>query len=78
VINGAANFIQSMLDIGVQCVKEGKPEQIEPRTKALRMAQAEKLKGIREPDMVNYVITELIGRQCGVFAKYFLASGYAK
>ena len=77
VMKGAADFIQSLLDIGVQCKKEGKPELIEPRVKAFRLAEAEKLKGVRSPEMYEFTKNELIAHQSPAFARYFLESGYA-
>jgi glyoxylase-like metal-dependent hydrolase (beta-lactamase superfamily II) len=77
VMKGAVDFIQSLLDIGVQCVKEGKPELIESRVREFRLKEAEKLIGIRSPEMIEFTKTELIAHQSSAFAKYFLASGYA-
>lgn len=78
VMKGAINFIQSLLDIGVQCVKEGKSELITTRVKAFRLAEAEKLKAVRSPEMYEFTRNELVGHQAPAFAEYFLASEYAK
>jgi glyoxylase-like metal-dependent hydrolase (beta-lactamase superfamily II) len=78
VIKGAASVIQGLLDIGVKCVKEGKPELIEPRVRAFRLTEAEKLKGVRPPEMYEFTKNELIAHQSPAFADYFLKSDYMK
>lgn len=78
VMQGAADIMQGLLDIGVRCMEDGSPELIEPRVKAFRMPEAKKLKAARGEYIYNYTVEELIGHQSTSFAKYFLTSGYLK
>jgi glyoxylase-like metal-dependent hydrolase (beta-lactamase superfamily II) len=72
VIQGAARVIQGLLDIGEKCIEEGKPDLIEPRVKAFRMLEAEKIRLTGAEELYNYTVEELIGHQSTSFAKYYL------
>jgi hypothetical protein len=43
-----------------QCVREGKPEQIEPRVLASKMPELEKLKNTRGNALYEYTRNELV------------------
>ena len=72
VIQRALGGMQQLLDIGAQCVAEGRPEDIEPRVTASKMPEAEKLRAIRGETLYQYTVEELIPHQSTAFAKYYL------
>jgi len=72
VIQRALDGMQRLLDIGAECVAQGKPEEIEPRITASKMPEAEKLRKARGKILYEYTIGELIPHQSTAFAKYYL------
>ncbi len=72
VMQRAIDGMQQFLDIGAQCVAEGKPEEIEPRITAVKMLEAEKLRAARGQELYEYTSEELIPFQSRVFAQYYL------
>lgn len=72
VIQRALNGMQRLLEIGAQCIAEGKPEEIEPRVTASKLPEAEKFIKTRGRTIYEYTIEELIPHQSTSFAKYYL------
>jgi glyoxylase-like metal-dependent hydrolase (beta-lactamase superfamily II) len=72
VISRALDGIQRILDIAAQCVREGKPEQIEPGVLASKMPELEKLKKPRGQALYEYTKNELITHHSTYFAQYYL------
>jgi len=72
IIHRALDGIQRIIDIAEQCVKEGKPEQIEPRVLASKMPELEKLKKTRGTALYEYTRNELVTHHSTYFAQYYL------
>jgi len=72
VIRRALEGIQLIMDIAEQCVREGKPEQIEPRVLASKMPELEKLRKPRGEALYEYTRDELITHHSTYFAQYYL------
>lgn len=72
VMQRALDNMQNLMDFAAQCVKEGKPEDIEPRVYGYRMEEAEKLKTTRGKDLYEYVRIELSPHQAKAFSEYYL------
>ena len=72
VIQRALDGIQRIMDIAEQCVREGKPEQIEPRVLASKMPELEKLRKTRGETLYEYIRDELITHHSTYFAQYYL------
>jgi glyoxylase-like metal-dependent hydrolase (beta-lactamase superfamily II) len=72
VIQLALNSMQKLLDIGAQCIAEGKPEEIEPRITAMKLPEAEKLIKTRGKALYDYIVEELIPHQSTAFAEYYI------
>ena len=64
--------MQQLLDIGAACIKEGKPQEIEARSKAVRQLEVEKLRKTRDQTLYNYLSQELMPSMSQAFAKYYL------
>jgi len=64
--------IQKIMDIAEQCVKEAKPEEIEPRVLASKMPEVEKLRKFRGETLYEYTRDELITHHSTYFARYYL------
>jgi glyoxylase-like metal-dependent hydrolase (beta-lactamase superfamily II) len=71
VIQRALDGIQRIMDIAEQCVKEGKPDQIEPRVLASKMPELEKLRKSRGETLYEYTRDELITHHSTYFAQYY-------
>lgn len=71
VIQRALDGIQRIMDIAEQCIKEGKPEQIEPRVLASKMPELEKLKKTRGTALYDYTKNELVTHHSTYFAQYY-------
>ena len=52
LIEGALGRMQELLDIGAACIREGKPQEIETRSRAVRLLEVEKLRKTREQSLV--------------------------
>ncbi len=75
IIQGALDKIQKLLDIGAECVKEGKENEIASRVWKERMApELEKIKSGRGGAFYDYVSQELTISMSQAFAKYYLAT----
>ncbi len=72
VMQRTLDNMQNLMDIAAQCMKEGKPEEIEPRVYAYRIAEAEKLKTTRGKDLYDYIRLELSPHQAKVFSEFYL------
>lgn len=72
VIKCALDGIQRIMDIAEQCVREGKPDEIEPRVLASKMPELEKLRKSRGETLYEYVRDELITHHSAYFAQYYL------
>ena len=72
LIQQALSRMQQLLDIGAACVKEGKPQEIEARSKAVRQLEVEKLRKTRDQTLYNYLSQELMPSMSQAFAKYYL------
>jgi glyoxylase-like metal-dependent hydrolase (beta-lactamase superfamily II) len=72
VIHRALDGIQRIMDIAEQCVREGKPEQIEPKVLASKMPELEKLKNTRGNALYEYTRNELVTHHSTYFAQYYL------
>lgn len=73
VIRRALDGIQRIIDIAEQCIKEGKPEEIEPRVLASKMPELEKLIKTRGTALYEYTKNELVTHHSTYFAQYYLA-----
>lgn len=72
VIQQALDGIQKILDIAAQCLKEGKPEQIESRVLTSKIPEVEKLRKPRGETLYEYTKNELITHHSTYFAQYYL------
>ena len=72
VIRRAIDGIRRIIDIAEQCVREGKPEQIEPRVLASKMPEVKKLIKTRGNALYEYTKNELITHHSTYFANYYL------
>jgi len=72
LIRRALDNIRLLLETGEQCLKEGKPEEIEPRVLTIKLKEAEKLRKIRGEAVFEHETEELAASQAKYFAKFFL------
>ena len=72
VIQGALQKIQTLFDIGDQCVKEKKEKEITPRLIKMLMLEVEKIRKVRNQDIYEYLSGELIPSLAANFARYYL------
>lgn len=72
VMQRALDGMQRLMDIGAQCVAEGKPQEIVPRVLALKLPEAEKLRPTRGETLYEYTTKELNVAHAEAFAKYYL------
>ena len=72
VMHRALDGIQRIIDIAEQCMRERKPEQIEPRVLASKMPELEKLKKKRGNTLYEYTRNELVTHHSTYFAQYYL------
>ena len=71
VIDKALRLMQGMMDIGAECMKAGKPEDIAPRLRAFFHPQIEKLKPVRGETLYTYLKNELVASCAEAFSKYY-------
>jgi glyoxylase-like metal-dependent hydrolase (beta-lactamase superfamily II) len=64
--------IQRIMDIAEACVREGKPQEIEPRVLASKMPEVEKLRKTRGERLYEYTRDELVTHHSTYFAQYYL------
>jgi len=69
----ALNGMQQLMDIGAQCVAEGKPEEIAPRVLAHKLPETEKLRVARGNVLYEYTRDELNTHHAKAFAQYYLS-----
>jgi len=72
LIQRALDGMQQLLDIGEQCLEEGKPEEIASRFLASRMLEVEKLRAARGESLYEFMGQELLPSLSEAFAKYYL------
>jgi glyoxylase-like metal-dependent hydrolase (beta-lactamase superfamily II) len=72
VLERALNGMQRLLDIGAQCVADGKPEEIVERIESVVLSEAEKIRGIREEKLYEYFTKDFIPHLARNFANYYL------
>jgi len=60
------------MDFAGQCMREGKPEEIEPRVLASKMPEVEKLRKTRGEVLYEYIRDELITHHSTYYAHYYL------
>lgn len=72
VIQRALDGMQRLMDIGAQCLAEGKPREIAPRVLAHKQLETEKLKAARGNILYEYTRDELNTHHAEAFAKYYL------
>lgn len=72
VIQRALDGIQLMINIAEQCLREGKPEEIEARVLASKMPEVEKLRKTRGEALYEYTRDELITHHSTYFSQYYL------
>jgi len=63
--------MQSLFDIGSECMAKGKPEEIEPRITASKIPEAYKVLSSRGNVMYDYIVEELIPHQSTFFSQYY-------
>ena len=73
VMQRALDGMQRLMDIGAQCVAEGKPEEIAPRVYAIKEPEAKKLMATRGKELYDYIHEELNTHHAEAFAKYYLS-----
>ena len=71
LIQRSLNSMQQLMDIGSQCVAEGKPEEIASRVLAIRMPEAEKLRAARGETVYEHEGIELATSLSAAFAEYY-------
>jgi glyoxylase-like metal-dependent hydrolase (beta-lactamase superfamily II) len=73
VIKRALGGIRKITDIADQCLREGKPGEIEGRVLASKMPEVEKLRKTRGEALYEYTKNELITHHSTYFAGYYLS-----
>ena len=73
VIQRSLDNMQMLMDIGEQCVCEGRPDDIRPRVFASKLPEVEKLMRFRGRELGEYTRDELNQHHAEAFAQYFLA-----
>lgn len=63
--------MQTLMEIGEECMKAGKPGDIEPRVLAHKMQEGEKLRKPRGKVLYDYVQEELNTHQAVAFSEYY-------
>ena len=71
IMQRAMGHIQWLLDMGAQCVREGKPEEIESRFLEHFLPEAEKIKGKRPQGFYEYISKELLVHLSKNFTRYY-------
>ena len=74
VIQGALAKMQQLLNIGAECMAQGKPDDIVEKTKAIRMLEVEKMRAARGEALYKYLSEELIPSMSRAFADYYVKS----
>jgi glyoxylase-like metal-dependent hydrolase (beta-lactamase superfamily II) len=72
VISRTLDSMQRLMDIGAQCVAEGRPEKIEPMITESKLPEARKLLNTRGQVFYDYLVHELIPHQSTYFSQYYL------
>ena len=71
VIWRALRLMQGLLDIGAECMKKGKPDEIAPRVKAFAAPELEKLRKARGESLYQYMRDELVASCSEAFSTYY-------
>jgi hypothetical protein len=73
IIGNALMKIQTLLDIGDTCVRDGREKNIaETVINTLLVPELEKIKAVREESFYKYLSQELIPSMSAAFARYYL------
>jgi glyoxylase-like metal-dependent hydrolase (beta-lactamase superfamily II) len=72
VIQRALDGMQRLLDIGANCVAEGKPEEIASRVAAIILPEVERVRAIRGEGLYEYFSREFVPHLARNFANYYL------
>jgi glyoxylase-like metal-dependent hydrolase (beta-lactamase superfamily II) len=70
VITQVINYMQQLIDIGIKCIGENKPEDIGSKMWEMMMPELEKLRAVRGETVYQYAIHEHIPSQVEFFTKY--------
>jgi glyoxylase-like metal-dependent hydrolase (beta-lactamase superfamily II) len=70
VITKAINNMQQLLDIGMKCIREGKPENIASEAYEVMLPELEKLRPVRGEAVYQYATRDHIPPQLKLFASY--------
>ena len=62
--------MQKLLEIGIKCIREGKPENIGPQMYAMISPELEKLRLVGREDVYQYASKEHIPCQLKTFTQY--------
>ena len=71
VIGRALRLMQEILDIGAECMKKGKPEEIAPRVRAFAVPELAKLRKVRGESLYQYMRDELVASCSEAFSTYY-------
>ena len=74
VLKRALAKMQALLDIGAQCVSEGRPDEIEATVLATLVPEVEKIGRVRETGLYAYLKDELTPSLAQAFADYYNAT----
>jgi glyoxylase-like metal-dependent hydrolase (beta-lactamase superfamily II) len=66
----AIGIMQQLLEIGIRCLSEGRPERIADKVMEITMPQLEKLRPVRGEAVYQYATQEHVPSQAKIFAKY--------
>jgi glyoxylase-like metal-dependent hydrolase (beta-lactamase superfamily II) len=66
--------MQALLDIGAECTREGRPDEIERRVLATLMPEVEKMGKVRDKKLYDYLKGELTPSLARAFARYYQRS----
>ena len=72
VITRAINIMQQLLEIGAECMNEGKPENIAGKVIELAMPELEKLRAVRGEALYQYASQEHVFSQAKLVAQYLI------
>lgn len=70
VMTRAIAFMQALVDMGIQYVKEGKADRIPDKVLRMTMPEVEKLRPVREEDLYIYATQQHMASQAKIFADY--------
>jgi glyoxylase-like metal-dependent hydrolase (beta-lactamase superfamily II) len=71
VLARAIAKIEALLDLGAQCMREGRPEEIERRVFATLVSEVEKMGKVRDEGLYLYLRDELAPSLARAFAGYY-------